>query len=326
MIEFTDPARLTAAPDSDAAAGTPPRYIDLQVNGYAGVDFNNDHVTEEDLHKAAALMQAHGVARFLPTIITEQIEVMVRRIAKLARWAQSDPLGKQMVAGLHVEGPFVSEVKGYVGAHPPDAAGKADAGKLDAILEAGQGLVRIFTLAPEQDQACAVIRRASDAGVVVSAGHTNASLEQLDRAIDAGLAMFTHLGNGCANQIIRHDNIIERALSRSDHLWIGFIADGVHVPKYALRNYLRAAGLDRCFVVSDAMSAAGLGPGKYKLGRREVLVGEDRAVRSEDGSHLVGSAVTMRDSAANLIDMGLNQKQVDQLTVDQPALAARLDA
>ena len=111
--------------------------------------------------------------------------------------------------------------------------------------------------------------------ITVSAGHCNPNLDQLRAAIDAGLRMFTHLGNGCPQQLPRHDNIIQRVLSQADKLWICFIADGVHVPFFALRNYLKCADINRCVIVSDAMAAAGLGPGQYKLSRWEVTVGPE---------------------------------------------------
>jgi N-acetylglucosamine-6-phosphate deacetylase len=136
--------------------------------------------------------------------------------------------------------------------------------------------------------------------------------------------MFTHLGNGCPAEMPRHDNIIQRVLSIADQLRIGFIADGVHIPLFALKNYLTLAGLSNCFVVSDAMSAAGLGPGIYRLGRNEVAVGEDSAARSPDGSHLMGSAVTMMRSAALLSQIGFSSQQVRELTSVNPAKAIGL--
>jgi len=171
---------------------------------------------------------------------------------------------------------------------------------MERLLEAAGGLTRIVTIAPERDPGMQVIRRLVNQGVCVSAGHCNPSLDVLDAAIDAGLSMFTHLGNGCPRQMDRHDNIVQRVLSRADKLWICFIADGVHIPFFVLSNYLRSTGAGRCIVVSDAMAAAGLGPGRYRLGRWEVEVGHDLVACAPDGSHLVGSAMSMSKAAANL--------------------------
>ena len=159
------------------------------------------------------------------------------------------------------------------------------------------------------------------------AGHCDPNLDQLKAAIDAGLTMFTHLGNGCPLQLHRHDNIIQRALSLSSQLWIGFIADGVHVPFVALGNYLRAAGYDRCFVVTDAISAAGLGPGEFQLGDQTVVVDDQLATWSPDRSHLMGSAGTMPRSAENLRRaLGLDESRVEQLTSRNPRWAIGCDA
>jgi N-acetylglucosamine-6-phosphate deacetylase len=192
------------------------------------------------------------------------------------------------------------------------------------LVEAAGGLTRIVTLAPEQDAGFKTTRYLAEQGVIVSAGHTDASLDQLKGAIDAGLSMFTHLGNGCPMQMHRHDNIIQRALSVADRLWLCFIADGVHVPFHALRNYLRLAG-ERAIVVTDAMAAAGLGPGRYQIGRWDLLVGEDLAVWAPDRSHLVGSAMTMRQAEANLSKtLGLSAKEIEQLTSTNPRRALGL--
>ena len=117
----------------------------------------------------------------------------------------------------------------------------------------------------------------------------------------------------------RHDNIIQRVLSLSTRLHIGFIADGIHVPYVALGNYLRCCGLDRTFIVTDAVSGAGLGPGSYRLGNRQVIVDEKLATWAADRSHLVGSAVTMRRSVERLCAaVRLTDREVRQLTRDNP--------
>src|SRR5947199_1104578 len=169
---------------------------------------------------------------------------------------ERDPLVREIIAGIHIEVPFISPVDGYRGAHPKDAVRPADRDAMRRLLDAAGGLTRLVTLAPENDAGFAVTRLLTTQNIRVSAGHTNASLDQLKGAIAAGLSMFTHLGNGCPMQIHRHDNIIQRALSLADKLFLMFIADGAHVTYTALRNYLKLAGLDRCIVVTDAVAPA----------------------------------------------------------------------
>ena len=188
-------------------------YVDLQVNGYAGVDFNRDGLTAEDLEAACRRLQRDGVAGILATVITDQIDAMQRRLAAIARIREMSPVVREIVLGIHIEGPFLNAAPGYIGAHPAAAARAADVETMQRLLDAAAGLTRIVTLAPECDASFAVTRFLADQGIRVSAGHCDPSLDQLRAAIDAGLSMFTHLGNGCPLMMHRHDNIIQRALS-----------------------------------------------------------------------------------------------------------------
>lgn len=297
----------------------PPTYVDLQVNGYAGVDFNRDGLEADDLHRVCERLDADGVGGFLATIITDDLDAMCRRLSALASLRERDPLAKRVIAGLHIEGPFLNEQDGYRGAHPRDAIRPAELDAMARLLDAAAGLARIVTLAPERDERFVVTRRLAAQGIIVSAGHTDASLDQLRGAIDAGLSMFTHLGNGCPMQMHRHDNIVQRVLSLTDRLWVSFIADGTHVSFPALGNYLRLAGEGRAIVVTDCTAPAGLGPGRYTLGRWDIVVGDDMVPHAPDRSHLVGSGITMKRSAENLrTALGLPEATVRRLTCDNP--------
>src|SRR5215218_8359909 len=285
-----------------------PAFFDLQVNGYGGVDFNQDDLSADGLRRACERLEADGVAGILATIITDDLQRMARRLSNLVRLREQDPLAKRLIVGLHIEGPFISPVQGYRGAHPADAIRLADVNEMQLLLDAGGGLVKLVTLAPEQDYGAKVTRLLTSQGVRISAGHTDASIDQLRGAIDAGLTLFTHLGNGCPMQMHRHDNIVQRVLSLSDRLQVMFIADGVHVPYVALRNYLRLCGTDNTIVVSDAIAPAGLGPGRYTLGRWDLVIGADMVARAPDGSHFVGSAMTMKQAYGNLTEhVGLSE-------------------
>ena len=297
-------------------------YFDLQVNGYGGVDFNQDDLSADQLHAACEKLRADGVVGILATIITERIDVMCRRISRLVELRQRDELARRIIAGVHVEGPFLNESAGYRGAHPADAILPADVTSAGRLIDSGGGLIKLMTLAPERDPDLSVTQMLARSGVIISAGHTDASLDQLRAAIGAGLSMFTHLGNGCPMQMHRHDNIIQRALSLYSELWLCFIADGVHVPVAALGNYLRSAGEDRCLVVTDAIAPAGLGPGRYTLGRWDLLIGQDMVARAPDGSHFVGSAGTMNNSVSILrYTLGLTEEVCRRLTFMNPRRA-----
>jgi N-acetylglucosamine-6-phosphate deacetylase len=294
-------------------------FFDLQVNGYAGVDFNGDDLTADALHRACERLEADGVEGCLVAVITDALDTMCQRLSALASLRDRDAIARRVIAGVHIEGPFLNATDGYRGAHPRDAIRRADPGAMRRLLDAAAGLARIVTLAPEQDPGFAVIRLLDQARVIVAAGHTDASVDVLQGAIDAGVSMFTHVGNGCPMIMHRHDNIVQRVLSLADRLHLTFIADGAHVPFVALRNYLRLVPLERCAVVTDCIAPAGLGPGRYRLGRWDIVVGEDMVPRSPDGSHFVGSGATMKQSAKNLQEqLDLPPDTVRRLTYDNP--------
>jgi len=293
--------------------------FDLQVNGYAGVDFNSDDLTEAGLHRACERIRADGVSGFLATIITDELDRMGGRLRRIARFYQDDETIRQTMAGFHIEGPFINEADGYRGAHPVRAVRPADVDAGLRLVDAAAGLARIVTLAPERDPGSQLTRRLATDGVIIAAGHCNPTGDELAAAVDAGLSMFTHLGNGCPMQMHRHDNIIQRALAMADRLWLTFIADGIHIPPPALGNYLRSAGMERSIVVTDAISAAGFGPGRYTVGEWDIQVGEDLVARSPDGSHFIGSCATMPRMHEVLSEqVGLSPEEIDQLTSINP--------
>jgi N-acetylglucosamine-6-phosphate deacetylase len=297
-------------------------FFDLQVNGYAGVDFNGDDLCASDLEAVCLRLESQNVSGILATVITDSLPVMRARLQRIARLLQQIPSLRRVIRGIHIEGPFINPEAGYRGAHPVDAITLADVSAMERLLDAADGLIRLVTLAPERDTNLRVTRLLADKGIVVSAGHTNASLDDLQAAIDAGLTMFTHLGNGCAPVMPRHDNIIQRVLSLREQLWLCFIADGAHVPFFTLKNYLDLVGFDRTIIVTDAIIAADMGPGKYSFGRWELEIGEDLVARSSDNSHLVGSTVTMQKSFSNLTEvLGLSSQDARRILESNPKLA-----
>lgn len=294
-------------------------YVDIQVNGYAGVDFNGDHLSAEHLSTACAAMKRDGVAQCLPTLITDEPQRMIDRLQQLVRLRDELPLAQSLIAGFHIEGPFISDRTGFIGTHPPQHARPADLELAKRLIEAGSGLVRIMTLAPERDPRCDLIKYCQQQGVIVSAGHCDPDLTTLRAAVDSGLSLFTHLGNGCPRSLDRHDNIIQRALSL-EALNLTFIADGHHVPLFALANYLRTAGVGRVAIVSDAISAAGQSPGTYDLAGQRVVVDADGGTWSPDRQHLMGSAATMGQAHRLLKShLEMNDSQLQALLHDNPA-------
>ena len=297
-------------------------FFDLQVNGYAGVDFNSDELSEEQLQTVCKRLLEQGVDGILATVITDSLPQMEHRLKRIAQLHRVSPLIQKVIKGIHIEGPFLNPSPGFRGAHPVEAILPANEETASRLLEAAGGLTRLVTLAPEQDPTGRVIRMLCDQTITVSAGHTDATLNQLKSCIDSGLSMFTHLGNGCPGTLARHDNIIQRALSFRDKLWLCFIADGAHIPFFVLKNYLALVGFEKSLVVTDAILAADLGPGNYRFGIWDLLIGEDLVPRSPDNSHLVGSAVTMPRSFENLCEhVGLTAEQAHLLLEINPKKA-----
>ena len=296
--------------------------FDLQLNGYKGVDFNSDDLTGESLRHACAAVRADGGGRMLATVITDRLEQMTARIRRLVSLRASDPLVHEVLVGIHVEGPFISPLPGFVGAHPTEHVLPATVAAAEQLVAAGEGLVRLVTLAPEHDADCRTIHWLTDQGVIVSAGHCNPAPDVLDRAVDHGLTAFTHLGNGCPLTLHRHDNIIHRVLAADRLRWIMVIADGVHLPPLLVRTIIRAVGIDRMIAVSDATAAGGMGAGRFTLASRPVVVDANGAAWAPDRSHLVGSTASMgRIREVLATDVGLDADEIIQVTARNPARA-----
>lgn len=272
------------------------KYFDLQVNGYAGVDFNSISLTEEQLYSACSKLQKDNLDGILATIITDDLKSMIMKIKKISALIEQNSFIKSIIKGIHIEGPFLNPTKGYRGAHPKDDIIPASLKTAKEIMDAGNGFIKLFTLAPEMDSNFNVIKFLTENSVVVSAGHSNASMKELHGAIDNGLKLYTHLGNGSPSNLPRHDNIINRVLSLAGKIKICFIGDGIHMPLFALKNYINSAGYDNTIIVTDCMAAASAPAGRYSVSHIEIEVREDRIVREVGKENLAGSAITMKES------------------------------
>ncbi|MCB0749241.1 MAG: N-acetylglucosamine-6-phosphate deacetylase, partial [Ignavibacteriae bacterium] len=272
------------------------KYIDLQVNGYAGIDFNSMILAEEQLLVACKKLEEDNVEGILATLITDDFYKMIDKINNITSIIEGNNYIKSIIKGIHIEGPFLNSNDGYRGAHPREFIIPPDIEKVKRMFDSAKGLIKLFTLAPENDQNFSVTKFLSDNNVIVSAGHSNASLSQLNEAIDSGLKLYTHLGNGSPTLLPRHDNIINRVLSLAGKISICFISDGIHIPTFVLKNYLNAAGIENCIIVTDCMAAASAPPGIYSVSHINVEVGEDKIVREIGKDNLAGSAITMKES------------------------------
>ena len=299
--------------------------FDLQVNGYAGTDFCSSSLDAGQLHDACRALADDGVDGILATFITDDLPSLLAKLSNLVRLREEDELARRVIAGFHVEGPFLHPAPGYIGAHQPECVRPACLEDAQAILEAGVGLVKLLTLAPEQDSGAAVTKFLVEQGVVVSAGHCDPSLDELKAASAGGLNMVTHFGNGCPVELPRHDNVLQRFLSLREHLWFCFIPDGVHVDFYVLKNYLDLVGIDRSIMTTDAISAAMLGPGMHEISGFSVEVDEAGVARRPGSVNLAGSTVTMPGILRNLSqELGLDDGDIASLVDRNPRKALSL--
>jgi N-acetylglucosamine-6-phosphate deacetylase len=286
--------RITAIEPAVAAAPRDlwiaPPLVDLQVNGFAGVDFQGDDVPLEDLEKAVKELFAAGCSRFFLTLISEEWPGMLARLKHLRGLCQKSATLNSAIAGWHIEGPFLSAEAGFRGAHPPEVMCDPTPEHLLKLREAAGEDRLMITVAPERLEAIAMIEFARKLGIVVSLGHTNAPKKRLEQAQKAGATAFTHLGNGCPKDLDRADNILWRVFE-TPGLKVSLIPDAIHVSAPLFRLIHKTLPADSIFYVSDAMAAAGAGPGRYKLGRLELEVGEDEIVRLPGSANYAGSAL-----------------------------------
>jgi N-acetylglucosamine-6-phosphate deacetylase len=306
-----DGKRLNLAPDvlwtvgdgSETTMIVGPAFFDPQVNGFAGVDFQNPDISMDELEYALAKIQKAGCSHILLTLITAGIDTLIHQFRRLASVLEESERIRKMVLGFHLEGPFISPKPGFRGAHPPEHTSVPDWSIFAKLQEASGGRIRLVTVAPELDGSLPFIEKAARNGILVSVGHTDASYDQLLSAVQVGARMMTHLGNGCPIQLHRHDNIIQRVLAIPD-LLASLIPDGIHLPPYVLANLARSLGTARVVMTTDAMSAAGAPPGKYTLGKLQLEVGEDRVVRMPGGKNFAGSSLTMAEGFLNCVRFG----------------------
>ncbi len=268
-----------------------PGFVDLQMNGYRNVDFSDATLTEESFAEACRALFANGTAAMLPTVVTGPEEMYRHNLPLIARAMQSDEFQGRL-PGIHVEGPFVSDEPGAVGAHPPEYVRKPDLRFFDRLLEWAEGRIAILTIAADVEGAEELCRHATAQGVTVSLGHQLAEDEDMARLAAAGARGLTHLGNGLPNLLPRHPNTIWAGLANDD-LMLTVIADGHHLPPSTLKAMIRAKGVERTIVVSDASPLAGMPPGRYRtLGNLAVLEPNGK-LHNPEKECLVGSASTM---------------------------------
>lgn len=282
-----------------------PGLVDLQINGYAGDDFNTLPFTTELVVKASRALWKEGVTSYYPTIITNSPEAIEEAAGIIARACDGDERTNRSIAGIHVEGPFISPEDGARGAHSAEFVRAPDWNLFERWQRAAGGRIRILTLSPEWPNSAEFIAKCSASGVTVSIGHTAAAPEQIREAVRAGARMSTHLGNGAHLMMPRHPNYIWEQLAQ-DELWSCVIADGFHLPEAVLKVIFKTKGA-QALMVSDAVYLSGMAPGEYSthVGGKVVLTEEGRLSLASNPKILAGSAQMLLWGIEHVVRSGL---------------------
>jgi len=274
--------------------------FDLQVNGYAGVDFNDPSITPEKIDHALEAMLTDGVTGCLPTIITAYPKELKERFIALDKAVAASRLGPKMVPGYHLEGPFLNDGPGYHGCHPKAAMSDPDIGLIDELTAEIHCPILLVTVAPERPGGTAFVRKLAKAGKAVAIGHSAAGYADIRIAADAGLSLSTHLGNGLPADLPKLENTLLAQLAEP-RLNACLIADGHHMPPDALGALIGLKGRDKCILVTDAVPAAAAPPGVYRFAGMEVIASEEGRVTTQGGTGLAGSSLRLDQAVRNLV-------------------------
>ncbi len=309
--------------DAEPLTWLAPGVIDLQVNGFAGVDYNSPAASMEDIGASIRMLFSTGVTRFFPTVITGDPASMLGAMRNLAQARETLAEGSAIEA-IHVEGPHISPEDGPRGAHPVHWVRPPDVEEYRRWQEASSGNVRLITLSPEWPESPRYIEHITRDGVVASIGHTRATPEQIQDAIRAGATLSTHLGNALHPVRPREPHCLWEQLGE-DRLAASFIVDGLHVTEAFLRVALRAKGIERSVLITDAVAPAMCAPGDYRLGEVEVQLKPDDRVVLRGGTRLAGSSLRMDRAIGNAMRLaGLSLSEAISMATSNPARIGRV--
>ncbi len=294
--EIPTAARLAEFPGAVLVPG----FVDIHIHGGAGYDVM--HASAEELECVERSLVASGVTSYFPTTVTAPLDATFVALERLAAAiesvgarSRSGDLRAQPL-GIHLEGPFISHAKR--GVHPPEHLQAPSLELFDRLWQAGRGQISFMTVAPELPKAEYLVGEAARRGVCVSVGHSDSALEPVQAAIAAGARHATHTFNAMRPLDHRDPGILAAVLA-DDRMTADIIADGIHVHPEVVELFLRAKGPERAVLITDAISATGMGDGRYRLGSFEVEV---RGQRCEYQGKLAGSVLTLDRAVRNVMD------------------------
>jgi N-acetylglucosamine-6-phosphate deacetylase len=273
-----------------------PGLVDLQINGFAGVDYCSPETAPEQIVRSMQSVHATGVTQMLPTVITNAPSSM---IAAARNIAAAMPHSNGAIVGIHMEGPYISPKDGPRGAHPTEHVRQPSWDEFERWQEASGGAVRMVTLAPEWPGAHAFIERLVDGGMVVAIGHTAATADEIRDAVAAGASMVTHIGNAMPGGAIKTHPIWQ--MLSDERLNASVIADAFHLPEAFLQTVWRMKGREGLVLITDAVAPAGCAPGRYSLGSVDVELHAGGRVTIAQEDRLAGSSLQMHQAISNMM-------------------------
>ncbi len=292
-------------------------FVDLQINGYMGIDFSDPALTKDSFLKCADSIFESGTCLFLPTVITSSEELYKRNIGIIYEAVTSHGL-LEKIPGLHLEGPFISPEPGAVGAHNPAWVAAPEKDYLDRLISFAPEFIKILTVAPEREGASELISYATSKNIVVSMGHNLAGTKDIAEGAKAGARLITHMGNGIPNMIHRHQNPVWAALA-CDDVTSMIITDGHHLPAEVIKCFIRVKGVDRIIVTSDAASVGGLPPGKYSSLGNDAILEPNGLFHNPVKKCLVGSSASVKKCMDYLASLEiLSDEELDKVGYYNP--------
>lgn len=305
-----------------------PGLFDIQINGGWGAEFSSETLTVEQVRRIFNGVQKTGVTRFCPTLTTNAESTLLSAAETIAETLATFPEYEPLVAGLHLEGPFIAANDGPRGAHPLKyCRTDYDIGLIDRLNRASGNRLKIVTLSPEYDGAAAFIQKLTERGFVAALGHTNASPEQISAASKAGARLSTHLSNGTHPMIPKSGNYFFAELL-DDALFASIIADGFHVSPLIMELIRRCKGLERLILISDQAQVAGLAPGKYSTGLCDLeMLPNGKIVLAADPRLLAAASAPLAAGVVHYCDVSkLTPAEVFPMATTRPARLMNLPA
>ncbi len=277
-----------------------PGLIDNQINGYANIDFSGSNLSVPEIKDAAKAIWKDGVTTFLPTLLTNSHENLINSFHILSEALRIEPVLRESIPGFHLEGPYISEEEGFRGCHPVSYIRKPSINEFMEYQKASNWKIIQLTIAPELEGALELIRFCTRNGIVVAIGHTNSSAAQINQAVEKGARLSTHLGNGCANLIHRHNNPIWPQLANG-LLTPSIIADGHHLSPEEIKVFYKVKGPDNIILTSDVVFLAGMAPGKYSFLGTEIILNAEGMLFNPELNCLAGASYPLKCGVENMM-------------------------